>query len=129
MAWKLKEVLRCWICWFSLCMAHLTYRFSDGCWFIWSFFRFFPLERLHPTDRTWLVLIICLITINSYYHLVLLHEKNQGHYLLAAKEWLCKYICKSSIQSLGPLPLFHVIAETLFGCAYYHVRGHHLWAC
>ena len=52
-----------------------------------KFFSNFPIERLHPTDKTSLVLIICLATIISYYHLVSLHEKNRD--LQAASEWLC----------------------------------------
>ena len=72
------------------------------------------------------VLIICLATIISYYHLVSLHEKSRGHCLVAASEWLCKNICKSSIPSLGPLSLLQVIAQTLFGCTCcYHVRTRH----
>ena len=110
LTWKVKEALgRCWFCWFSLCKAHLTYRFSDDCWFVQSFFRIFPIERLHLTNKFWLFLIICFVIIINYYHLVSIHEKNRDHYLLAASQWLCKYICKSSIQSLGPLPLSKVI--------------------
>ena len=106
MVWKVKEALgRRWFWWFLLCMAHLTYRFSDGYWFVRTFSRLFLIESLHPIDKTWLVLIICLATIISYYHLVSIHEKNRGHYLLAASERLCKYICKLSIRSLGPLSL------------------------
>ena len=55
-----------------------------------------------------------LISFNhlfSYNHLVSLHLKNWDYYLLAASEWLCKYICKLSIRSLRPLSLFQVIAE------------------
>ena len=63
---------------------HLTYCFSYGCRFVRGFFRIFPIEILHPTDKIWLVLIICLATIIRYYHLVSLHEKNWDHYLLAA---------------------------------------------
>ena len=130
LAWKVKEALgRCWFCWFSLCKTHLTYYFSDDCWFVQSFSRIFPIERLHPTDKIWLISIICLATIISYYHLVSLNLKNWDHYLLAASEWLCKYICKLSIRSLGPLSLFQVIAETLLGCTCYHVRARHLRAC
>ena len=91
LAWKVKEALGgCWFCWFSLCMAHLTYYFSDASWFVQSsnspkkFARIFPTERLHPTDKIWLVFIICLAIIIGYYHLVSLHEKNQDHYILAA---------------------------------------------
>ena len=97
-------------------------------WFVRSFSQILPIERLHPADKN-LVLIICLATIISYYHLASLHEKNRDHYLLAASEWLFKYICKPSIQSLGPLSLFQVIAETFFGCTFYHVRARHLRAC
>ena len=105
MAWKVKEALgRCSFCWFSLCMTYLTYHFSDGYWFVQSFFRIFPIERIQPADEIWLVLIICLAIIMSYYHLVSLYEKNRDHY-----QWLYKYICKSSIGSLGPLSLFQVI--------------------
>ena len=74
-----------------------------------KFFRIFPIEILHPADKIWLALIICLATIISYYHLLSLHEKNQDYYPLAASQWLCKDICKSSIRSLGPLSLFQVI--------------------
>ena len=53
LAWKVKEPFgRWWFCWFSFCMAHLTYCLSDGCWFVWSFSRIFPIERHHPTDKT-----------------------------------------------------------------------------
>ena len=83
---------RCWFCWFSICKEHLTYCFSDGCWFVQSFSQVFPVERLYPTGKIWLVLIICSAIIISYYHLVLGHEKNWDHYLLAASQWLCKYI-------------------------------------
>ena len=80
-----------------------------GCWFVESFIRNFRKERLHPIDKIWLVLIICLVIIISYYHLVPLHEKNWDDYLLAASQWLCKYICKISKRGLGPLSLFQVI--------------------
>ena len=130
LAWKVKEALRwCWFRWFSLCMTHFKYRFSDGYWFVRSFSGIFPIERLHPTDKTWSVLIICLATIISYYHLVWLHENNQDHYLQAASEWLCKYISKLSMQNLGPLSLFQLIAKTLFGCTCYCIRARHLRAC
>ena len=106
LTWKVKEALgRYWFCWFSLCKAHLTYRFSDGCWFVQSFYPIFPIKRLHPAGKIWLVLVICLVIIISYYHLVSMHEKNRDHYLLASSQWLCKCICKSSIQSLGYLSL------------------------
>ena len=84
---------RCWFSWFSLCMAHTTYRFRNQ-----SFIRVFSLERLHPIDKIWLVVIICLFIIISYYHLISLDEKNRDSYLLAASQWLCKYICKTSIH-------------------------------
>ena len=110
LAWKVQEALgRCWFCWFSLCKAHLTYRFSDDCWFDQNFSRIFSIKRLHPSEKYWLVLIICLGIIINYYHLVLIHENNWDHYLLAASQWLCKYICKSSIPSLEPLSLTQVI--------------------
>ena len=110
LAWKVKEALgRCWFCWFSLCKTHLTYYFSDDCWFVQSFSRIFPIERLHPTDKIWLVLFTCLAIIINYYHLVSIHEKNRDHYFLAAIQWLCKCICKSSKQSLGPSSLSQVI--------------------
>ena len=47
-----------------------------GCWFVQSFIQIFRIEKLHPIDKIWLVLIICLVIIISYYHLVLLHEKS-----------------------------------------------------
>ena len=80
-----------------------------GCWFIQSFIRIFWIERLHLMDKIWLVLIICLVIIISYYHLVQLHEKNRDDHLLAACQWLCTYICKISIRGLGPSSLFQVI--------------------
>ena len=80
-----------------------------GCWFVQSFIWIFWIERLHPIDKIWLVLIICLVIIISYYHLIPLHEKNWDDHLLAASQWLCKYICKIFIQGLGPLSLFQVI--------------------
>ena len=124
LTWKVKEALaRCWLCWFFLSIVHLTYGFSDGCWFVRSFSQIFPIESLHPTDKTWLVSIICLATIISYYHLVSLHEKNRGHYILAASDWLYKYIVRRLYE---PLSLFQVIAETLFDCTCYHVRARHL---
>ena len=55
-----------------------------GCWFVQSFIRIFRIERLHPIDKIWLVLIICLVIIISYYHLVPLHGKNWDDHLLAA---------------------------------------------
>ena len=109
----------------TLCMTNLTYCFSDGCWFGQSFSRFFPIERLDPTDKIWLVvLIICLTIIISQYHLVSLH-KNREHYLLAVSHWLCKYICKSSIWNLGPLPLLQVFCwNTNSTCARYYVTDY-----
>ena len=80
-----------------------------GCWFVQSFIWNFQKERLHLIDKIWLVLIICLFIIISCYHLVPLHEKNWDNHLLAASQWLCKYICKISKQGLGPLSLFQVI--------------------
>ena len=80
-----------------------------GCWFVQSFIRISQIERLHPIDKMWLVLIICLFIIISYYHLVSLHDKNWDDYLLAASQWLCKCISKTSIRSLVPLSLFQVI--------------------
>ena len=68
-----------------------------------KFFSNFFSRKTHPTDKIWLVLII------SYYHLVLLYEKDWDHYFLAGSQWLCKCTFKSSIQSLGPLLLFQVI--------------------
>ena len=110
LTWKVKEVFELyWFCCFSLCKAHLTYCFGDGCWFVQSFSRIFPIERLHPTDKIWLVLIIYLAIIINYYHPVLIHEKNWDHYLLAVSQWLWKYIWKSSIQSSGSLSLSQVI--------------------
>ena len=89
MARKVKEALvRCCSCWFLLSIAHLTYRFSDGCWLVQSFIRIFPMERLHHTEKIWLVLIICLVIIFSYYHLVSLHGKNRYPYLLGTSQWL-----------------------------------------
>ena len=32
----------------------------------------------------------CVSIDCGYYHLILLHDKNRDHYLLAASEWLCK---------------------------------------
>ena len=58
--------------------------------------------------KTGLSLIIYLAIIITFYHQVLLHEKNRNHYILAASQWLWKYICKSSIRSLGPLALLQV---------------------
>ena len=95
---------RCWFCWFSLCVSQLTYRFSDGCWFVQSFSWIFPVERLHSTDKIWLVLIICVVIIISYYHLVSLHEKDWDRYPLAVRQWLCKYICKSSMRTFITIP-------------------------
>ena len=80
-----------------------------GCWFVQSFIRIFQIQRLHPIDKIWLVLIIFLGIMIIYYHLVSLHEKNWDDYLQVASQWLCKYICKTSIRSLGPLSLFEVI--------------------
>ena len=89
-----------------------------------KFSRFFPIERLDPTDKIWLVLIICLTIIISQYHLVSLH-KNRDHYLLAVSHWLCKYICKSSIWNLGPLPLLQVFCwNTNSTCARYYVTDY-----
>ena len=92
---------------------------------IWlKFSRNFPIERLHSKDKIWLVLIICLAILISFYHLVLLHGKNRHHYLLAVSHWLCKYICKPSIRSLGTLPLFLVICwNTSSTCTCYHAKG------
>ena len=125
---KAKEGLRRgWFCWFSHCMVNLKYCFSDGCWFSQIFARFLPIERLHPTSKMWLVLIICLPIIISSYHLVSLHEKNRCHYLLTVSHCLRKYICKSFIWSLGSLPLFQVIYwNTNSTCACYHVTCYHL---
>ena len=131
MVWKEKEAFRwCIFFWLSLCMANLTYCFTDGCWTGQSFSRYFLIERLHPTDKIWLVLIICLAIIISYYHLVSLHEKNLDHYLLAVSHWLYKYICKSSLWNLGLKQLFQVICWNtnstwpcyhITGCTCYHV--------
>ena len=58
-----------------------------------------------------------LISFNhlfSYYYLVSLHEKNRDDYLLTASQWLCKYVCKIFIRSLGPLLLFQVICWNAF---------------
>ena len=102
--------------WTMLILLILTlYRTHDlslhyfGCWFVQSFIRFFRIERLYPIDKIWLVLIICLVIIISYYYLVPLHEKNGNDHLLAVSQWLCKYICKISIRGIGPLSLFQVI--------------------
>ena len=56
-----------------------------------------------------MILIICLVIIISHDHLVSLHEKNQVDHHLTASQWLCKYIWKTSVRSLGPLSLFQVI--------------------
>ena len=94
--------------------GNMTYRFSDGCWLIQSFTRIFPIERLHPTNKTWLVLIICLVIIINYYHLVSLHEENRDHYLLGACKWLCMCICKTSIRSLGLFHYSRLFAEAVW---------------
>ena len=73
-----------------------------------------PLFGMSAIGSFTIVLIISLATIISYYHLVSLQGKNRDHYLVAASEWLYKYICKSSIRSLRPLSLFHVIGITHF---------------
>ena len=83
-------------------------------------------DRKTPSYWQNLISFNSLATIISYYHLVSLYEKNKDHYFLTASKWLCKYICMSPIQSLGPLSLFQVIAETLFGCTCW---ARHLRAC
>ena len=105
-----KKSTRTMLILFSLFMVYLTYHSSDGCWFVQRFSQIFPIERLHPTDKIWLVLIICLVVIISYYHLVSLHENNRDQYVLAASQCLYAYICQTSIQTLGSLSLlFQVI--------------------
>ena len=93
--------------WLMLILLILTlygkYNILLYCFIVQSFIWIFRIERLHSIHKIWLVLIICLVMIISYCHLVLLHEKNWEDNLLAASQWFCKYICKISIQGLGPL--------------------------
>ena len=80
----------------------------EGCWFVRNFSRIFPKERLHPNDKTLISFNHLFSYIQSLVIIVSLHEKNRHHYLLAAGQWLCKYICKSSMRSLESFSLFQV---------------------
>ena len=86
---------------FALCV---TIDISLQWWLLISFSWIFPVERLHSTGKNWLVLIICVVIIISFYHLVSLLEKNRDRYPLAVSQWLCKYICKSSMRTFITIP-------------------------
>ena len=82
----------------------VTFDISLQWWLLINFSWIFPVERLHSTDKNWLVLIICVVIIISFYDLVSLLEKNRDRYPLAVSQWLCKYICKSSMRTFITIP-------------------------